>query len=91
MTIVDEIEAGLRALIQTVVGLFFMLGGAGFLWLEYRSTPAHGTHLIAGLVVSLVGAAILPSVGPALIAALKGVVGVLLSVFPARTPKDGAP
>ena len=87
--IVDDIKAGLAALVQTLVGTVLMAGGVVALWWEKTHAPTHDTHLVAALVVALLGASIIPSVGPVLIKSLKALVGVLTSVLPAR-PKDGA-
>jgi hypothetical protein len=92
MTIIEDIEAGLRAVAQLLVGLFFMLGGAaGVVW-EKLHPPAHDAHLLAWAVVSLLGACVIPSIGPVLIKSLKGLVAIVLSVLPSRPtpPKDGA-
>ena len=93
MTIVDEIEAGLRAVVQTVVGLLLLVAGLASLVWEKTHPPTHDAHLLAELVVALLGAAIIPSVGPVLLGALTKLVTLVLSVLPARPqpPKDGAP
>lgn len=91
MTIIDEIEHGLAVLVQAAVGLFFMLGGAaGVVW-EKMNPPSHDAHLLGWAVLSLVGACIIPSIGPVLTKSLRAIVGVVLTILPTRPPKDDAP
>lgn len=82
--IVDDITHGIAALLQLAVGLLIMALGVVGIWWEKTHAPTHDTHLLACLVVALVGACIIPSIGPVLIRSLKGIVGVLLSVLPTR-------
>ena len=84
MTLLDDITHGIEALVQFAVGLLLMALGVIGLWWEKTHPPSHDTHLLACLVVALLGASIIPSVGPVLVRSLKGIVGVLLSVFPSR-------
>jgi hypothetical protein len=89
MTLLDDITHGIEALLQLAVGFVLMALGVLGIWWEKTHEPSHSTHLLAALVVALLGACIIPSIGPVLIRSLKGIVGVLLSVFPARqAPKD---
>ena len=88
--IVDDITHGLALLAQTLIGLLLMVAGLGSLVWEKLNPPSHDAHMLAELLVALLGAAIVPSVGPVLIKSLKALVGILLSVVPARPPKDGA-
>lgn len=88
--LLEDIEHGLAVLLQTLVGLFFMFGGAGWFAYQVLNPPLVATHLAAAGAVSVFGAAVLPSIGPAVMNTLKGVAGVVQSFLPARTPpKDG--
>lgn len=90
MTLLDDFTHGLAVLVQLAVGVLLMALGVVGLWWEKTHDPSHDSHLIAALIVALLGASIIPSVGPVLIRSLKGIVGVLVSVLPTRPPKDGA-
>lgn len=88
--LIDDIMHAFALLGQIVVGLFFMLGGAGWFVYELQQQPTHSGHLIAAGSVCVFGAAILPSVGPSVMKALKGVATVVQSFIPTRAaPKDG--
>lgn len=89
MNILDDITHAIAVLVQAVVGLFLMAGGVTALVWEKTHPPAHDAHLVAELVTALLGAAIVPSVGPVLIKSLGALVGIVLSVLPTRPPKDG--
>jgi hypothetical protein len=83
--ILKEIGEGVAKALQLVVGLLIMgLGVAGLWWEKTHASPAHDSHLVGALVVALLGASIIPSVGPVLIRSLKGIVGVLTSILPTR-------
>ena len=88
--LVEDITHAIAALVQAVVGLFLMIGGVAALVWEKTHPPAHDAHLVAELVVALLGAAIVPSVGPVLIKTLRALVGIVLSVLPVRPAKDGS-
>jgi hypothetical protein len=91
MTLVEDVEHIAAVIGQTLVGLFFMLGGAGWFVYEIQERPPHTGHLIAAGAVSVFGAAVLPSVGPWVLKALKGVATVVQSFLPARPPAPPAP
>lgn len=74
---------------QAVVGLFFMLAGAAWFAFTITRTSFQTGHLIAAGSVCVFGAAVLPSVGPFVMRALKGVASVVLSFLPARPNKAG--
>jgi hypothetical protein len=90
MTVLDDIEAGLKALVQTVIGLLLLVAGLGSLVWEKTHPPTHDAHLLAELVIALLGAAIVPSVGPVLLGALSKIVTLVLSLLPSR-PQPPAP
>ena len=77
---------------SAVLALLLVAGLGSLVW-EKTHPPTHDAHLLAELVVALLGAAIIPSVGPVLLGALTKLGGLVLSVLPARPqpPKDGAP
>lgn len=87
--LVEDIKDAIGALIQTVIGLVLMALGIGLLVWEKMNPPTHDAHLWAELGLALLGAAIIPSVGPVLIRSLKAIVSVFVSVLPSRpAPKD---
>jgi hypothetical protein len=88
--ILREIGEGLAAVLQTLVGLLLLgLGIAGIWWEKTHANPSHDSHLVGALVLALLGASIIPSIGPVLIRSLKGIVGVLTSILPTRQPPKG--
>lgn len=82
-----------EATLQTIFGCLIMAGGVAYIVWEKKTPPAHDMHLLAGLVVALLGACIVPSIGPRLLGALTKLVTLVLQFLPARPqpPKDGAP
>lgn len=82
--LLEDIEHGLAVLLQTLVGLFFMFGGAAWFAYQVLNPPLVASHLIGAGSVSVFGAAVLPSVGPLVMKALKAVAGVVQSFLPAR-------
>lgn len=80
----EDIEHGLAVIAQAVVGLFFMLGGAAWFAYQVMHAPLVASHLIGAGSVCVFGAAVLPSVGPIVMTALKGVASVVQSFLPAR-------
>jgi hypothetical protein len=89
--VVKLLQEAAEAVAQTVVGGVIMgLGIAGIMW-EKKNPPAHDAHLLAWLVVALLGACIIPSIGPKLIGALTKLVNLVLLILPSRPapPKDG--
>lgn len=83
--ILDDLLAFVRVVGQSLVGLFFMLGGAGWFVYEVLHTPVHPSHLAGAAFLSVFGAAILPSIGPAVMASLSAVIAALVQLLPFRT------
>jgi hypothetical protein len=91
MTPLDDIEHGIRVLAQAIVGALFMAGGGLLLWFEFHTPPTHSTHVYLGVALAVFGAAILPSIGPAVMKALSAIVDALVKLLPFRTPQPPAP
>jgi hypothetical protein len=92
MTPLDDIEHGIRVLAQSIVGALFMGAGGLLLWFEFHTPPTHSAHVYLGVALAVFGAAILPSIGPAVMSALSAMVDALVRLLPFRTPTPpGAP
>jgi hypothetical protein len=63
-------------LLSAIFGLFFLAFGVVGVALEYRTPPVHTTHLGGFLFMVLLGAVIVPGVGPLIFARLKDGVGL---------------
>ena len=96
MTIIEDVEHGLAVLLQALVGLFFIAGGTAWFIHELRQSTVHATHLSGAAFIAVFGACVLPSIGPAIVRGLSGVVdavvklaGAVVSIL-SRTPPPSA-
>ena len=94
--LLSDFLAWLAALGQTLVGLFFMAGGSFWFWHEIHEPTVHATHLSGAMFLAVFGACVLPSIGPAIVRGLSGVVdaavklaGAVVSILSRTPPPNG--
>lgn len=87
MTPLDDIKHGIAVLLQGVIGALFMLSGLVLVVWEFKTPPAHSAHVYLGVGLSVFGAALIPSIGPAVMSVMKGFVDALVKLIPFRTAK----
>ena len=86
MTLLDDITHGIAVLFQGVIGGVFLVAGLAIVAVEFTRPPTHSAHVYVGIALAVFGAAIMPSIGPAVMGAIKAIVDALVRLLPFRTP-----
>lgn len=91
MTVLDDITHGIAVVFQAAIGVVFLLAGLAIVGVEFWRPPTHSGHVYLGVTLAVFGAAIMPSIGPAVVTAIKAIVDALVKLLPFRTQGNQQP